>query len=67
MRKVTTVISPIGDPSCAVEIKIMNAPLYKRDRFVLEFLGSRFEILKQDMIAAIENATNWDAGEWYEP
>lgn len=61
VRKVITIIRPLDRPE--VEIKIISAPAYKQERLVIELLGSCFEISKKDIIAAVENATNWETGE----
>lgn len=65
MRKVTTTIEEIGaEIGQAKMLTIESDWVQKRDRVVLKFGDDlKIRLLAKDLIAAVENATNFDATE----
>lgn len=71
MREVETKIKPLEDwfdaegnsHEALYDIVVKSTTLWRQDRVRLQVLGNTFEVSKRDLIAAIENATNFSSGE----
>ena len=69
MRKVVTTIQEVGretgsNPEATRTISIESDWLYKQDRIVLKLDGDyQIRVLAKDLIAAVQNATNFRPNE----
>jgi hypothetical protein len=70
LRKVETKIQPLSfidaqgnEHSPDFNIKVTNAWNWRTERVVLDVAGCKYEVLTRDLIAAIQNATNFERGE----